>query len=345
MMKAARIAAVPLWAVQLFSGAKSFRRNGLIGSRTLNRLGLHVARKVAAHAITDARRWILAPLVSPKLTAAFRRDGYLIIPDFLPPLEFEALRQEATHLDAPVTRWVQEGDTKTRLSLLDDEVLAGAPNLKRLVRSRRLLALTNYVGGRLKHPFFQIQVLERDVATNQSDPQKSVHADTFHPTLKGWLFLDDVGLENGPFRYVPGSHRLTRRRLAWEYAQSLKARSSADEHVAAGSFRVSPSDLAAMGYGQAVAASVPANTLVLADTVGFHSRGEALSPAPRRAIYLIMRTNPFNPILGFRSGAWRRLELRLFKIWGAGASGKPKSAAIPHQTSATLSQISAPDES
>ncbi|HEY5412746.1 MAG TPA: phytanoyl-CoA dioxygenase family protein [Caulobacteraceae bacterium] len=315
MIKAARIAAVPLWTLQLVSGAKSFRANGLIGSRTLNRLGLHVGRKLAAHGVTGLRRAALAPLVPAELRRAFRRDGYVAIPDFLPAAEFEALRAEASAVAAAAPRKIQEGDTRTELSLVDDAALVGAPHLKRFVRDPRFLGLCNYVGSRLKHPFCQVQVLERDFAANQSDPQKSVHADTFHPTLKGWFFLDDVDPDKGPLNYVPGSHRITRKRLAWEYAQSLKAGSSADEHVAAGSFRAAPEDLDRMGLPQPVAVTVAANTLVLADTVGFHCRGQAHDGRPRRAIYVYMRTNPFNPILGFRSNAWRRLELYVFKKW------------------------------
>ena len=315
MAKAARIAAAPLWALQLLTGAKSFRSNGLIGSRTLNLLGLHVARKTAAHGVTAARRAALAPLVPAEVRRAFRRDGYVVIPDFLPPAEFAALRAEATALAAARPRRIQEGDTRTELSLVDDEALRAAPHLKRLIRGGRFLALCNYVGARLKHPFCQVQVLERDFAANESDPQKSLHADTFHPTLKGWFFLDDVDPDKGPFHYVPGSHRLTRRRLKWEYQQSLKAPLSPDEHVSAGSFRAGPEDLEAMGLPAPVAVSVPANTLVLADTVGFHCRGEAQDSRPRRAIYVYMRTNPFNPVLGFRSEAWRKLELWVFKRW------------------------------
>ena len=315
MIKATEIAAAPLWALQLVTGAKSFRHNRLIGSRTLNRLGLHVARKSVAHGFTAARRWALSPLVPAEQRAAFGRDGYVIVRDFLPADQFEALCAEATALAAAAPRRIQEGDTRTELSLVDDEALAAAPSLKRFIRDPRFLGLCNYVGSRLKHPFCQVQVLERDFAANQSDPQKSLHADTFHPTLKGWFFLDDVDPDKGPFEYAPGSHRLTRKRLAWEYAQSLKARQDPDEHISAGSFRAGPEDLDAMGLKAPIAVTVPANTLVLADTVGFHRRGEAQQSTPRRAIYIYMRTNPFNPILGFRSNAWRRLELWAFKTW------------------------------
>lgn len=318
MVKAARMALAPIWALQLFSGAKSFRANGLIGSRLLNRLGLHVARKVLAHAVTSGRRLVLAPLVPAGVRRAFARDGYVVLPDFLPKEDFEALRAEARRIAEEGGRPIQEGDTKTRLTLVDDEALAKAPQMKRLLSDSRFLGAVNYVGARLKHPFVQVQVLERDFAANESDPQKALHADTFHPTLKGWLFLDDVDEARGPFHYVPGSHRLSRKRLGWEYRQSLEAASSPDPHVSAGSFRIRPEELAGIGLPDPVPVVARANTLVLADTSGFHRRGEAQDGRDRRAIYLFMRTNPFNPIPGFRSRLWRSLELMVFKHWSGG---------------------------
>ncbi len=315
MLRTARYALAPLWALQLLTGAKSFARNPLVGSRTLNRLGLHVVRKVLAHGFTGIRRALLSGLVAADQRRRFRQDGYLVLPDFLPAEEFAALQSEARAVAAAAPRRIQEGDTVTELSLLDDDALARAPRLARLLADRRFLGAVNFVGARLKHPFCQVQVLRRDFATPESDPQKTLHSDTFHPTLKGWLFLEDVDPARGPFEYVPGSHRLTRRRLGWEYRQSLKAKSSADPHVAAGSFRADEADLAAMGLPAPTAVTVRANTLVLADTSGFHRRGQAMDGRARPAIYIFMRTNPFNPILGFRSRAFRRLELMAFKRW------------------------------
>ena len=174
MIKAGRIAAAPLWAVQLFTGAKSFRANGLIGSRTLNRMGLHVGRKLAAHGLTAARRAALAPLIPAELRRAFLRDGYVVVRDFLPAAEFEALRAEAVALADAAPRRIQEGDTRTELSLVDDEALAQAPHLKRFIKGRRFLGLCNYVGARLKHPFCQVQVLEVELSTHdlRFTPQK-----------------------------------------------------------------------------------------------------------------------------------------------------------------------------
>ena len=43
--------------------SKSFRDNPIIGSPLLNRLGLHCARLVAAHALNRLRLVTLSPLV------------------------------------------------------------------------------------------------------------------------------------------------------------------------------------------------------------------------------------------------------------------------------------------
>ncbi|MGH7112582.1 MAG: hypothetical protein ACREFK_19430, partial [Stellaceae bacterium] len=59
-----RAVLTPLWAVQLFSAAKSFERNPLIGSRRLNERGLHAARVRLAYRLATHRRARLAGLVA-----------------------------------------------------------------------------------------------------------------------------------------------------------------------------------------------------------------------------------------------------------------------------------------
>ena len=60
VLKAARY---PFYALGIFTGAKSFRDNPIIGSKLLNILGLHVARIVVAAAMTKIRFLFLAPLM------------------------------------------------------------------------------------------------------------------------------------------------------------------------------------------------------------------------------------------------------------------------------------------
>ena len=53
-----------------------------------------------------------------------------------------------------------------------------------------------------------------------------------------------------------------------------------------------------MGFPPPQAFAVPANTLVVADTVGFHARGLSVRPSVRVEIWTYGRRNPFLPWTG-----------------------------------------------
>lgn len=59
---------LPLWLGELVTGSKSFEANPLIGSRRLNRCGLHVARVTLAHGIMRLRMAMLVPVKRPRST-------------------------------------------------------------------------------------------------------------------------------------------------------------------------------------------------------------------------------------------------------------------------------------
>ena len=133
-----------------------------------------------------------------------------------------------------------------------------------------------------------------DPTVSSTDPQTELHSDTFHPTAKAWLFLHDVGPEDGPFIYVPRSHLLTTERLQWEYQQSLTARHDPRPHHGYGSFRITPPELQALGYVPETV-SVRANTLVVADTRGFHGRTPSRKSTMRISLDMYLRRSPFLP--------------------------------------------------
>ena len=123
-----------------------------------------------------------------------------------------------------------------------------------------------------------------------------LHADTFHPTAKAWLFLRDVGADDGPFSYVPGSHRVTPARMDWEEAIAAGRMEAVDRYARRGSLRVRADELGALGYGAPQAMTVRANTLVVADTHGFHARTASPKPTTRIEVYGSLRRNPFVPV-------------------------------------------------
>ena len=126
------------------------------------------------------------------------------------------------------------------------------------------------------------------------------------------MFLEPVPLERGPFGYVPGSHRLTWARLRWEYRRSLAWR-DADRYSRKGSPRLDESDRRALGLPEPLPMVVPANTLVIADTFGFHARGAAPDGSSRLALYFDSRSNPFNPLPGLGGGWVDALQHRVLR--------------------------------
>ncbi len=299
-MPRSSIARLVIAAPAVLTAEKSFRRNPVIGSHRLNAKGLHRRRVSLAAKMAERRRAALASQIDADERARFDRDGFVIRPNVLPLDLLERVREQLA--TTPLPAWeMRQGQTINRVMPvpLDGSALT---ELGRFVRQRDINALIGYAAGRTGNVLTMLQTIAVDPASGEADPQAHLHADTFHPTAKFWLFLHDVGDDDGPFAYVPGSHRLTPERLAWEDAEARTATQSDDPHHAAGSFRLTEDQLGRLGYGPLQRFPVPANTLVVADTYGFHRRVESLRPTVRTSLYGVARRNPFAP--------WNGLDLR-----------------------------------
>ncbi len=308
---------MPLWLAQVFTQEKFFARNPIIGNRWLNEHGLHTARVAAAWRLAQARRRRLARLISAEDRRQLDRDGFIVKRDFLPPEVFADLMAQVRALRAPAREMV-EGDTITRHIALDPAVLDRVPAARHLLDLPQYRNLLRYAGSSAAAPMVYIQtVLAGAIAgppDRPPDPQCDLHTDTFHPTVKAWLFLTDVEPDAMPFVYVPGSHRLTPQRLEWERRMSIAASRqarAADRQPEQKLIRaISPAMLPELGLPPPQAISVPANTLLVADTFGFHARGPSARPTSRVEIWAMGRRNPFLPWTGLDPWSIAALGLR-----------------------------------
>jgi len=294
-----KIALLPWYVLSLGTTAKNFRDNPVLGSPVLNALGLHVVRLVLAHCVFTFKQALLTAFADKQDRKNFRRDGFVIKQNYLPAEDFAALRAQAQSYKGEAFQCVQ-GDTITWRAMIDDELGHRYPAIGKLANDRGFLGLLKYTSGNNEKPMLYIQQIQNGYADSMGpDPQKVLHADTFQPTMKAWLFLEDVGPENGPFTYVAGSNRLSWKRILWEYKRSRCARDVHDGYSEKGSFRVEESDLRSLGLPGPQKLAVPANTLVIADTCGFHRRGDTSDTrATRLEIWAMSRGNPFNPYPG-----------------------------------------------
>jgi hypothetical protein len=287
----------PLWLLELGTGAKSFVDNPILGSEALNRHGLHVTRLNLAHALAWSRRRRLAGAVPPEWRERFDRDGFVEVRNFLTADAFERLRDAllSAEFDA---REQQQGNAVTRRVPIGPDLLASVPELRNLVASKRWRSLLAYVASTRAEPLYYLQTIVSGHAPGGPDPQLELHADTFHPSLKAWLFLTDVTDDQGPLTYVPRSHRLTPERIAWERARSVTIAAS-DPLSQRGSLRIASEELPALKLPPPRRFAVPANTLVVIDTCGFHARGSSDGPTVRAEIWAFARRTPFVPWTGF----------------------------------------------
>lgn len=306
---------LPWWVVELGTGAKSFADNGLIGSRRLNRMGLHRGRVRLAYLLTRWRRQRLARHVSREDRTQFREKGYVLWPDVLPPDAFERLRAGLMERAWPAREMVQ-GHAVTRRIAVDRAMLDTVPELRALLHHPRWRGLMRYVASYRCEPLYYIQTILTDPDPANADPQNRVHCDAFFPSMKAWLFLTDVEPEDGPLTYVDGSHRLTPARLRWEHVQAQKGPEALDRLSARGSLRIRRDALRRLDLPQPTAFAVPANTLIVADTFGFHARGPASRPSARVELWAYARRNPFLPWLGLGlQGLPGIAERRIGWIW------------------------------
>jgi hypothetical protein len=259
----------------------------LVDSPLFNRLGGQVARMVAAHALRRlARR--RAPAQVRHLCQALDTHGMLRLPEFLEPATFARVRQAALRaLEQYGDRCTTYEQGSTRTELLNVRLLAEADQdaLRPWFEHPALMQLVSWAESRRLSPHDPAVSVERvrhEVCPGR-DMESDLHSDIFFSSHKAWLYLDDVGPHNGVLSYVPGSHHVSLGRIPWEYRNSVGARH--------GSRRISERELAELGLREQVI-TCPANTLVIANTCGYHRRIPG-AREQRRALVMNLRFGPF----------------------------------------------------
>lgn len=258
----------PVWLLALVTEAKSFKDNPILGNPAPNRAGLHVARVQVAHRLADFRRRRLRSLLSAEDRLDFDRDGFIVKQDFLSAAALAAIEEELARAQGPV-REMTQGDAVTRRMALDAGTLKSMPATRQLLQGKQWIGLLSYASAFRCHPMNYLQTVLAHARQAAPDPQVQLHSDTFHPTVKAWL------------------HR--------RYTEAL----TLDRLSAPGSLRACPEELPRMGHPEPRAFAVRKNALVVADTSGFHARGESRLASTRIEIWGYGRRNPFLPWTGY----------------------------------------------
>ncbi|MCY0967308.1 phytanoyl-CoA dioxygenase family protein [Parathalassolituus penaei] len=293
---------------QIFSGRKSFA-DPVVGNYRLNRLGLHLGRIWLADRMLAGRRRLLGLNLSSAHLQTLKKDGIVVIHNFLPDDIYQQLKQQSLALmeqvdnEYPVLNHGDRGfGPKRQFKGGFDRFDGGSLNrfydmpeqgiFAHWLNEPRLRSLVSLGAGNRFDNRFRLYRLRHGDEGDNPDNQRLAHKDTFHSSIKMWFSLSDVTLDDGPFCYAAGTHRMTRQRRQWEYQRSLHAA----RNNLGGAFRISEEDIRELFGAELKPYPVPENTLVLADVRGFHCRGNAVAGRERLSIYGSYRPTPFKPL-------------------------------------------------
>lgn len=306
--------------LSLISNTKSFH-DRWIGAPQLVTAGSHSARLRVTQGLRSFRRAMGKKRERASNAEIIRQldtNGFVTVKNFLPKDTFDSLRAEVQQLagaveqDHPIRIGENEGfqpkiDTEFGFDRYDGSTLNRfiqqsahtMPHVCDFCKNPELNALTSAITGTSFKPrkAWIYQTIHGEEKT-VSDPQKQLHRDTFFPSMKFWFYIDPVTEADGPFEYVPTSHKLSKKRLRWEQKMARMAAKltpgELDGESYEGSFRLNESELANMALPPIKSITAPENTLVIADTFGFHRRGSAASGKRRLAIYGNERPKAFS---------------------------------------------------
>ena len=269
-----------------------------------NRLGLQVYRTIAKNlGWRIRRRNVAADEVGP--CEVLDADGILVLPNFLSDEEFRAVLAE--YRSAMDGRELEpyHGSDNAKLFRLQIPVSDAPANFRQTIRSFRENATLDSLASlvirrpiRFKPNVFLDKYQAALGSSVDNDIENILHADLHTPTVKMFFYLNKVDETNGPFVYAKGSHKLNLYRLLHEFDLSVRqaklrtgsAVPSNLVEVRGGEKRniIRPWVLKKMGV-QETKFCVEPNTLVIANNMGFHRRGEFTSAEPREALLINYR--------------------------------------------------------
>jgi hypothetical protein len=270
---------------------KIFSKEKVVPSRILNVLGVQVFRTIAARSLYNRASPVEDYDVSEKCSV-LNRDGILVWPDFLPPDEFEKVSCECFNVLTPGNEF------KTRMNgpnlhsrrFVEDIPRETIPATLKLLSDRRLRGILEAAERRPINNLAALAKVERltqGVAEEGVDSQTQVHSDIFFTSHKVWLYLTDVTINDGPLCFMKGSHLLTARQLYHIYVHSCTVGKGNEP-----SRRVTRSELDKSNFEE-MALTCSRNTLVIANTCGYHRRMQGKEGQERWAIHIELRSNPF----------------------------------------------------
>ncbi len=267
-----------------------FSSKKVVENRILNYAGSQILRILLSSAAYSFRA-ISQSWPKINLTMMLQKNGYILIPNFLNHGDFQQVKDEFYNTSnigsySPII----DGDTRVERYTFSTDQWNKLPAVTKLLSDNLLLQTLE--GAELRNieiGDIWFDTINYGNSQKGASSQTELHSDTFFNTHKVWFFIEPVTLEDGPLYFVPGTNKLSIKRLMFEYKKSINFEQLKDY-----SFRVESKDKFLIGSKEK-AIICPDNTLVIANTRGFHRRGFAKPGRSRKQIHFCIRTKtPFS---------------------------------------------------
>jgi hypothetical protein len=266
-----------------------FSANDKFNYHFLAYFGLHTERQILALWALLLKRKLNAKGVPSTLLSDLKDNGLAVIRDYFDKETLGRIRHVISRIEESNDREslkaigvqfkTQDGASYVHLNLTRDMKILPSKELVELVR--RYLGLRDLEGLDM-----WLHGVEDDTSSNRKDINLEWHTDTFHNTVKGFLYIDPLSLADGPFNFFLGSHRFSFRRFWEEFRQSLGSKNVQGFRCA------DPARIYPMGKNKVCEGL--GNAMIVADTFGYHRRGERTTLGKRWSIHFSARVNPFS---------------------------------------------------
>jgi len=255
-----------------------------------NFFGLQVFRYLFARIFYNLKFYI-----STNKDHDLKKNGYLIIENFLSSEEFNELKNEylkAIDDKSFSSKYLEFGEgVDATYAIINDDVKIKYPLLYKLYSNEKLKSFFKI--NELKENVNLVAKIERikSVSNEKKDKVRTFHYDTYFNTFKAWLYLTDVNENNGPLIILEKSHHFSLKRLLNEWITSINYSLSKDKKNWFGYGLATGNKEDA--FAKAKKMIVKKNTLLFVNTNALHKRGEAESGSIRDSIHFYTRENPF----------------------------------------------------
>lgn len=263
------------------------------GGLALNLFGYHLLRILSLNVTVALRRKrSFDDPIRKRVLETIMRDGVVVIPDCFPEDVFRMIKEECATKDLAVFN--ERAPRILRSAFIAEGKASTAPVLEKHLAQNRFNS--DIVSAVLRQDVSSVPTVQverswaaaEDIGKPTTDKQDNLHFDVCYPTMKCFLYLNDVDASNAAFSYVFGSQRMTWARAWMEHVMGLKFWfwNKADQ------MRITPEVPAefieARGM-KVVPLEGKANTLIIANTMGFHRRGQFSTTTPREMIIVNYR--------------------------------------------------------